>query len=72
MSSLEPATQTPEVGVGYTGARGAFQHPAAAAHWKTFQSGSADVPIIAGREVIVERSIPVKDGLSMDMVKEGG
>ena len=52
-----------------------FRHPAASAHWKTFESGGADVPInaagIAGREATVG-GVPVEDGLAMDVVKEGG
>jgi len=56
-------------------AGGVFRHPAASAHWKTFESGGADVPInaagIAGREATVG-GVPVEDGLAMDVVKEGG
>ena len=52
-----------------------FRHPAAAAECKTLDRGSADVPIdvsgIAGREAMV-RGMPVQNGPSMDVVKEGG
>ena len=54
---------------------GVFRHPAASAHWKTFERSGADVPInassVVSREAIV-RGIPVQDCRSMNVVEEGG
>ena len=63
------------LGVHCADARGVFRHPAASAHWKMLERGGADIPIdasgLTGRKAMV-RGMPVQDGLSMDVVREGG
>ena len=55
-------------------ARSVFRHPAAVER-KTLERSGADVPVdalgIEGREAMV-RGMPIQDGLSMNVIEEGG